>query len=337
MKVPGATAEKYIISYLLPPDMNVNSAVRTLADVLTTPDGDGVRLAELSARGGDESPEAAVSVALPFDAGVDADAVTVTGAEYVDGEITVDIELSLDAVNTAGETGGGDAPEAVETRTADADTETGTDAETDTATDDGLPAYKDPDRLREVYAACSSFTEMKEALDVDVTAQTVRRNMMKEGIHTPDTMDGDASGTDSPTDAESESEVAVESDSESGSAAAETEQGEAAKPDNAETDGSDDDLATEFVDAEFSDVDLPGDITPADVRDAVAESSSLHGVQMALDMDIAETRSLLQELGVLEYVSGRIANRDVDPDPVQIEERIQDSLRARADGSGDGD
>ena len=310
--------------------MNVDSAVHTLADIVATSDGDGVRLAELSARSGDDSPEAAVSVAFPFEAGVDAEAVTVTGAEYVDGEITVDIEVSLDG-DSADDTVVEDAD--TETGTdADADTETETDA--DTATDDGLPAYKDPERLREVYAECNSFTEMTEALDVDVTAQTVRRNMMKKGIHTPDTTDGEDSGTESEAGTDSESAPGAASErgpaAESASQSAETAQGAAV------TDRPVEESATEFADAEFSDVDLPGDITPADVRDAVAESSSLHGVQMALDMDIAEARSLLQELGVLEYVSGRIANSDVDPDPMEIEERIQDSLRARADGSGDG-
>jgi len=47
------------------------------------------------------------------------------------------------------------------------------------------PAYKDPNRLREVYENHDTFNEMTAALDVEVTPQTVRRYMIKHGIHEP--------------------------------------------------------------------------------------------------------------------------------------------------------
>ena len=47
------------------------------------------------------------------------------------------------------------------------------------------PPYRDPDRLQEVYETCDTFAEMTEALDVDVTPQTVRRYTIKHGIHEP--------------------------------------------------------------------------------------------------------------------------------------------------------
>ncbi|NHN46546.1 hypothetical protein G9464_02900 [Halostella sp. JP-L12] len=50
---------------------------------------------------------------------------------------------------------------------------------------DDLPPYRDPDRLQEVYELYSSFAEMTDALDVDVTPQTVRRYMIKYDIHEP--------------------------------------------------------------------------------------------------------------------------------------------------------
>lgn len=57
--------------------------------------------------------------------------------------------------------------------------------------DGEAPAYRDPDVLREVYAEYDSFTEMTDALGVDVAPQTVRRNMIKHGIHDPNAPDGD--------------------------------------------------------------------------------------------------------------------------------------------------
>lgn len=280
--------------------MNVDSTVTTLAELLTTPATGRVRLEQLSAQTGEKRPQATVTVGFPFEAGVDDQQVTVTGGEYADGEITVDIAVTFDDTTGASGTDSGDV---------DAD-----------PTDDAQPAYKDPDRLREVYAEYDSFTEMTEALGVDVTAQTVRRNMMKEGIHTPETTDSTA------TDEDAEATETAQSDRDR------TETGRA-EADDAVADGVGE---VTPADEEFSDVDLPEGISPADVSEAVTNSSSLHGVQMALDIEIAEARSLLQELGVLQYVSGRLSDRDVDPDPVEIEEQIQDSLRARADGSGQG-
>lgn len=53
-------------------------------------------------------------------------------------------------------------------------------------TDDGdTPAYRDPDELATVYDPEKTFAEMTEALDVDVTTQTVRKYMIEHGIHDP--------------------------------------------------------------------------------------------------------------------------------------------------------
>ena len=190
-----------------------------------------------------------------------------------------------------------------DTLSADAPARTDPDSDSDSETgDESVPAYRDPDRLREVYGAYDSFTAMTDALAVDVTAQTVRRNMIEHGIHSPETADdGD---TDTDTDAESD------------------------------TDSGDDSATGGDADPAFDDTHLPDGVTPADVRDAVAESSSLHGAQTALGLDIAETRALLQDLGVLEYVTGRLSDRREEPDTAEIEGRIYDSLTAHADGGG---
>lgn len=48
-----------------------------------------------------------------------------------------------------------------------------------------VPAYKDPDALRNVYERYDTFPEMTEALGVDVTSETVRRYMVEYDIHDP--------------------------------------------------------------------------------------------------------------------------------------------------------
>lgn len=51
------------------------------------------------------------------------------------------------------------------------------------STGEPTKAYRDPERLRAVYGEFESFSEMRDALGVDVTPQTVRRHMIRHGIH----------------------------------------------------------------------------------------------------------------------------------------------------------
>lgn len=53
------------------------------------------------------------------------------------------------------------------------------------STSDDLPAHRDPACLSEVYDPDATFEEMTEALDASVTPQTVRKNMIRHGIHQP--------------------------------------------------------------------------------------------------------------------------------------------------------
>lgn len=48
------------------------------------------------------------------------------------------------------------------------------------------PEYQDPERLAAVYEDNETFEEMRQELDVDVTAQTIRKYMIEHGIHEPE-------------------------------------------------------------------------------------------------------------------------------------------------------
>ena len=59
--------------------------------------------------------------------------------------------------------------------------------ETDsTDTQKEVPKYQDPEQLAAVYNEDATFEEMRQELGVDVTAQTVRKYMIKHGIHEPE-------------------------------------------------------------------------------------------------------------------------------------------------------
>lgn len=300
--------------------MELQSAVETLSELLRASADDSVRVEQISAAADSSRTRTEMTLAVPFEAGAAAEEVTVTDCAYVDGTIQFDVSLSVDSNDAV-------APD----ESAPA-SENDSSVDNEDASDDEIPAYKDPDRLRAVYEAHDSFTEMQAALDVDVTAQTVRRNMIKEGIHVPETNEN----TDSEGDAEAEaeaSEKAEKADSKTDTVTGETVRDTDAEPDE-DTETSETAEQHLPTDEDVADVALPDGITIEAVRDAVAESSSLHGAQMALGLDMKETRQLLQELDVLEYVGGRIANRDADIDPTEIERTITRSMKARADGSG---
>jgi hypothetical protein len=55
--------------------------------------------------------------------------------------------------------------------------------------DRDVPPFKDPDLLASVYESCDTFAEMAEALEMDVTAETVRRYMIDYDIHEPNSYD----------------------------------------------------------------------------------------------------------------------------------------------------
>jgi hypothetical protein len=296
------TGERYIISSRIPPDdMSIDASLHALAHLLEAQRTEGVDVESVSATTDGEDLATEMRVALPFDLSTGAETVDVADAEYRDGRICVDVSMTFDIAELSELTP--EDPAATEQSSGGADAA------------DGPPPYKNPDRLREVYEQYDSFAEMTEALDVDVTAQTVRRNMMKHGIHEPNTAD---SGSDT------------------GDAADEPREPER---DEVTADGDGDTEPTPLAEADdetpaFEGVDLPEGVTPEAVRDAVAASSSLHGVQLALDLEMKETRKLLHDLGVLTYVTGRLADREDKPDPSEIERRIYDSLAAHADGGG---
>ncbi len=168
--------------------------------------------------------------------------------------------------------------------------------ETD-GSDPATPAYRDPDRLREVYDDCDSFTEMREALETDVSAQTVRRQMIAHGIYEPDCGEGSSGDGDR--------EICDE--------------GEADASDDPSTESTSGDDPSEER-SELETIELPEGVTVADLKAGVCGAKTLYDVQQRFDLDREEAMQLLERYELLEVVHGRVSDRDrrkeVDEDEI---------------------
>lgn len=254
---------------------------------------------------------------------------------YADGAVTVDLDVRLPFLDASAPT---DADVTVESATVDDDgalrlrlvaagtteppTETsavdgeaapaGTrdDAESAATEDDGAaarPAYRDPERLRAAYAAHDSFPAMTEALGVDVTPQTVRRHMIKHGIHDP-AGSTEAAAVD-PAAGEDAGEPAADDPEPDGGEPVDQPSAVAASP------------AVERV--------LGEDVSVEGVKAAVRDSRTIREVAQRLDIPRERAFRLLNALDLVDLVSGRLETAD---HPVSAEELDRRLARAAAGG-----
>ncbi|WP_152422831.1 hypothetical protein [Halorubrum kocurii] len=91
-----------------------------------------------------------------------------------------------DGAASQGDGEANETPSASDPRPERAETEPDARPMTESDNQEELPEYQDPEQLAAVYEATATFEEMRQELDVDVTAQTVRKYMIKHGIHEPE-------------------------------------------------------------------------------------------------------------------------------------------------------
>lgn len=156
--------------------MVASSAFRELSAVLARLESSGteVRHATVDQRlSGTDDVTAELSVAVPLASGLEtgeAVSVTADGTDVDDGRVAVELTV------TVSPGGGAVAPPTDEQRTDG----------TGPGPESTRPAYKRPDALRAAYERYDTFPAMTDALDADVTSETVRRHMIKHDIHDPD-------------------------------------------------------------------------------------------------------------------------------------------------------
>jgi hypothetical protein len=318
--------------------MTISGAFGALAEVLHEVESSGAAIRRVDVptttgvddgEGDDHDLAVDLTVGLPLVAGddrpagvdlaADADGVAV-GA---DGRVEVDLTVSVPAAAARERA----PPAARRVGRVAADAPGGGDA-----TDESTPAYKDPEALRAAYEACDTFPEMREALDADVTSETVRRHMVDEGIHDPT---GDTS------DDAAAAEPAV-------SAGAATAAARGASADRSDTDAEDESGAGEASgvgdrpvaellaageEADAGDglvadgLGVPRDLTVAGLTRIVNESATLHEAERALDLGEAEPRRLLRELNLLDVVTHRLAAGEIDLSRAEVARRIRSASR----------
>lgn len=165
-------------------------------------------------------------------------------------------------------------------------TSTGSDRQGDSRNDDSgtssrtggrsrnVPPFRDPELLQEVYDAHDTFAEMAEALDMDVTGETVRRYMIDYDIHQPNS---------------------YRTSNESGPTTRSSEQ-------SPETDHAQE--AVVISDG----IGLPENVSVEDLIETVNRSNTIYEVKEDLDLERTEAHEMLKELNLIDLVLGRLSN-----------------------------
>jgi len=154
-------------------DGDDTAIVRFVATVLgtagSTVNGEGAAVS---------SDDPAVTGTAGATGGVDASSTTVTSAADRSGSTGLVSKESADS----GQEGTSDGDSGTIGNGTDADEESNVET-----SERDVPPFKDPDLLAEVYDSCETFAEMADTLEMDVTAETVRRYMIDYDIHEPNT------------------------------------------------------------------------------------------------------------------------------------------------------
>lgn len=158
--------------------------------------------------------------------------------------------------------------------------------------DRSVPPYEDEAYLRTLYEHCDTFASMRDAIEMDVSAETVRRYMIEAGIHDPVRYDtGEDEATDDLTRTATAGQRATHTDVRGGTDAG-------PPPEIADV--------REVLEHEAADIDLPEEFEMTDLVDAVAYGRSTHEVARELNLGHEATRDLLRQLDLVDFVSYRL-------------------------------
>jgi len=301
--------------------MVVSDAFETFTQVLECVESSETEVKTVSVRGqttaDNDEISADLTLATPIFGGASLhDDVSVDAEEFdlTDKRIEIDVTVTVPV--------GTDIPVPSENR-GDASDEL---AET-LSQSDSVPAYKDPEALQAAYDACDTFPEMTEALDADVTSETVRRYMVEYDIHDPTDTTPQAGGLSlSDVQADSETDTTPSADSDSPDDQTDDD-GQPEEPDGlgarsvadllaeADSQDSDDNLVADGL-------GISQDLTVAELARTVTQSTSLHEVTQRLDLSQTHARRLLSELDLLDLVTHRLAANQIRVSNDEIKRRI---------------
>jgi len=301
--------------------MVVSDAFETFTQVLEYVESSETEVKTVSVRGqttaDNDEISADLTLATPIFGGVSLhDDVSVDAEEFdltdkrIEIDVTVTVPVGTD-ISVPSENRGDASDELAETL----------------SQSDSVPAYKDPEALQAAYDACDTFPEMTEALDADVTSETVRRYMVEYDIHDPTDTTPQAGGLSlSDVQADSETDTTPSADSDSPDDQTDDD-GQPEEPDGlgarsvadllaeADSQDSDDNLVADGL-------GISQDLTVAELARTVTQSTSLHEVAQRLDLSQTHARRLLSELDLLDLVTHRLAANQIRVSNDEIKRRI---------------
>ncbi|WP_144905406.1 hypothetical protein [Halobellus captivus] len=211
----------------------------------------------------------------------------------------------------------------------------------DSIRDESVPPYDDTAYLQHLYDTSETFQEMSRRIEMDVSAETVRRYMIDAGVHSPasyetnssDRSDGASADTPSAASAADASKESAEAGAKSAADRTERpkrmDRSNGTGPTGIGIDSSISSLPDEQLVTDG--IGLPDRLTLRDVVDAVVDARTVHEVQRELGLEHDRTRRLLRQLNVLDLVLRRVAS---DPDRSVTAEAVAARIRESApDGS----
>lgn len=280
--------------------MSVSTAVSRLASVVAqVEDGErtieGITIREVDAQRKKMDVEIEVCIAVTegvmIDDGVE---IKATNPEISDGKMTTTVSCTIDVPQNG-------QPSSEVT------------SELSEAPDSNL--HRDPEALRTVYKKYDTFSEMTKALGADVTPETVRRNMVKHGIHDPD---------DSPS-----STVPSSSTGNSLLDSKHKDSQQISSMDNMPVV----DLLSYSESSEKEKIadgsGIPENLTVGEVVDIVNQTRTIHDVKKRLDVDSSQVCPLLKSLGIIEFVSVRLNSNKAKASKSDIKQAIVEELELK--------
>ncbi|MFA1611723.1 hypothetical protein [Halobellus rubicundus] len=217
------------------------------------------------------------------------------------------------------------------------------------ARDESVPPYEDVAYLARLYEVCDTFAEMSERIEMDVSAETVRRYMIDADVHSPTSYELGGAGRTPDDSDDARSGSADDGTDEPDESVVETAPSDETPPDE---DGSDADgrgdggdgsrnaeaaatPAEDRTESEPADrvapeslpdeqlvadgIGLPESLTLPDVVAAVVDARTVYDVQRELGLGHDRTRQLLRQLNVLDLVlcrASQAAAREVSVETV---------------------
>ncbi|KOX92569.1 hypothetical protein [Haloarcula rubripromontorii] len=301
--------------------MVVSDAFETFTQVLECLDSSDTEVKSVSVKGqttaDNDEISADLTLATPVFGGISIhDDVSVDAEEFdvTDKRIEIDVTVTVPV--------GTDIPVP-----SDGENDTANELADTLSQSDSVPAYKDPEALRAAYDACDTFPEMTEALDADVTSETVRRYMVEYDIHDPTDTTPQAGGLsladvqgDSDTDSAPSDGADPSDDRESDTSQAERPDGLGARSvaellAEADSQDSDDNLVADGL-------GISRDVTVAELAQTVTQATSLDEVTQRLELSQTHARRLLSELDLLDLVTHRLAANQIRVSNAEIKRRI---------------